>query len=469
MPAPRLLCRHGWNRLIGLALLALAACSSTATAPSEVAADGGVVANDVDAALDGQAEPDAASPAEDGDASVDALLDGAGDPSDAGTADAAAAETSGPDAPVSDVAHADATAAADSTVDGQGVGGESGDTSDVGNDDAVLADTLGDTAAATADTLGDTGAAMADTLGDTGAATADTLGDGVGDSQTTADAAPVAVLVCPKVSPPVSKGLIVSFKVNEGSGLAASQLNAGTLWVHNDSGASNQIVAISTTGVEQASFKLDGAKAVDWEDIAIGPGPAPQTPYIYVGDIGDNGESRSGITVYRVAEPKVTASLLETTLKGVEALPLVYPDKPHNAETLMVDPLSGDLYIVVKDGGGVSPVFRAAAPLVAGQKVTLQQVAQLQFGQAPLGGSKTTTAGDISPDGKWIAVRTYDAAFLWLRQAGMTVGQALAGAPCPIPQAKEGQGEALGFAADGKGYYTFSEGKFVPLSFYAIP
>lgn len=458
MPAPRLPCRHAWNCLLGLVLLALAACSSTATAPSEATADGGDVANDGDASLDGQAEPDAGSPAEDGDASAEGGLDGAGDPSDARTADATAAETSATDAPAAEVVHADTTAAADSSVDGQGVDGESADGSDVANDGA-----------ATADTLGDTDAAMDDTLGDGGATTADSVGDSGGDSQATKDSSPATVLVCPKVAPPVSKGLIVSFKINEGSGIAASQLNPGTLWVHNDSGASNQVFAISATGLEQATFKLDGAKAVDWEDIAVGPGPAPQTSYLYVGDIGDNGESRAGITVYRVPEPKVTASLLETTLKGVEALPLVYPDKAHNAETLMVDPLNGDVYIVVKDGGGVSPVFRAAAPLVAGQKVTLQQVALLQFGQAPLAGSKTTTAGDISPDGKWIAVRSYDAAFLWLRQAGMTVGQALAGAPCPIPQAKEGQGEALGFAADGKGYYTFSEGKFVPLSFYAIP
>ena len=55
----------------------------------------------------------------------------------------------------------------------------------------------------------------------------------------------------------------------------------------------------------RAIYALDGATAIDWEDIAIGPGPQAETPYLYVGDIGDNAERRPNIVVYRVAEPKV--------------------------------------------------------------------------------------------------------------------------------------------------------------------
>ena len=91
----------------------------------------------------------------------------------------------------------------------------------------------------------------------------------------------------------------------------------------------------------------------------------------------------------------------------------------------------------------------------------------LTFGAAPLPGNTTTTGGDISPAGDLIAIRTYSAAFAWRRVAGATIADALATPPCPIPLAKEGQGEALGFASDGGGYFTLSEGKFVPLSFYA--
>ena len=59
------------------------------------------------------------------------------------------------------------------------------------------------------------------------------------------------------------------------------------------------------SGATLALYDLDGAKANDWEDIAIGPGPVAGQSYLYVGDIGDNSTSRSHIDVYRVAEPDV--------------------------------------------------------------------------------------------------------------------------------------------------------------------
>jgi hypothetical protein len=73
----------------------------------------------------------------------------------------------------------------------------------------------------------------------------------------------------------------------------------------------------------------------------------------------------------------------------------------------------------------------------------------------------------ISPSGRAIAIRTYNRAFLWRRAPGQSVAAALAGKPCPIPLAVEGQGEALGFASDERGYFTLSEGRAVPISYYA--
>jgi hypothetical protein len=40
-----------------------------------------------------------------------------------------------------------------------------------------------------------------------------------------------------------------------------------------------------------------GATAVDWEDVAIGPGPAPAQDYLYIGDTGDNTRRRTSIAV----------------------------------------------------------------------------------------------------------------------------------------------------------------------------
>ena len=214
---------------------------------------------------------------------------------------------------------------------------------------------------------------------------------------------------------------------------------------------------------------LTGAKATDWEDLALGPGPTAGESYLYVGDIGDHGTSRDDVRVYRVAEPKTDPAAFfgTSTLTGVERFIFVYPDKAHNAETLLVDPLTGDLYIVVKAGRGGSPVFRAKAPLSSNGKTTLELVTTLAFGEAPLAGDTTTTGGDLSPARDQLTVRTYKSAFAWRRAPGATLDEALATPPCTIPTSAGGQGETLGFAADGKGYYSLNEGTFQPLKFYA--
>lgn len=256
--------------------------------------------------------------------------------------------------------------------------------------------------------------------------------------------------------------------LREISGVAASRRNPGVLWVHNDSGDRARVSAISPAGTH-AVFQLEDASAADWEDVAVGPGPEEGTHYLYLADVGDNLLLRPTVQVYRVAEPEVDAStnVPRTTLGGVERLELDYPDGPHNCETVLVDPQSGDLYLVTKSDDGFSPVFRATAPLSTDATIVLDRVAELRFGEAPLSGSPLTTAGDITPSGDGIAIRTYDRAYFWWRAEGEPIGTALLREPCPIPQQPEPQGEALGFAADGSGYYTISEGQAQPIWFYA--
>ena len=82
------------------------------------------------------------------------------------------------------------------------------------------------------------------------------------------------------------------------------------------------------------------------------------------------------------------------------------------------------------------------------------------------------TAADISPDGAHILVRNYSTtAYLFERGAGQTVWDALQGAGTPITLVAESQGEAIGWAADGSGFYTTSEWNDHgprPIYFYAF-
>ena len=274
---------------------------------------------------------------------------------------------------------------------------------------------------------------------------------------------PAAAQPCPDFFSPLTTGVVQDPAVNEASGMVASLSNPGVFWLHNDSGDSARAFAVREDGSLLATYALVGAAAVDWEDMARGPGPVAGTDYLYFGDIGDNSGSRSSVKVYRVPEPDVPAESSGGVLQldGVVALEMEYPDGAHNAETLLVDPLNGDLFIVTKCSAsagctdGISRVFRYPASQPDGVPATLSQVAAIEFSGGAI--AYATTAGDISSSGARIAVRTYTQALLWDRAPGATVGETLSGSGCAIPVPPQIQGETLAFSNQGSSYSTLSE------------
>ncbi|MCX8054007.1 MAG: hypothetical protein N3B12_09375 [Armatimonadetes bacterium] len=265
----------------------------------------------------------------------------------------------------------------------------------------------------------------------------------------------------PRFAAPVSRGKVQCDSLTEASGMAASRKNQDVLWIHNDSGDSARVFAISTTGAQLGVYCLLGAAAIDWEDMAVGPGPVPGESYLYIGDIGDNNAVRTTVSVYRVPEPTVSATQEPVTvnLNGVEKFTLKYEDGPRDAEVLMVDPTNGDLYILSKRVDR-SKVYRVpAAELVSGSTITMHAVAQLPWGWA--------TGGDISPDGKEILVRGYSNASLWRRPPGGNLWEAFGGEYYSVPLPHQPQGEAICFDSNGSGYYTTSEGAHQPIYYCA--
>ena len=91
--------------------------------------------------------------------------------------------------------------------------------------------------------------------------------------------------------------------LNEVSGVAASHTQPPLLWVHDDSGGAPAVYAIRPDGNLVATYVVDGTTNTDWEDIAVGPGPRRDTSYLFIADIGQNGDLHDHVTVYRVAEP----------------------------------------------------------------------------------------------------------------------------------------------------------------------
>jgi hypothetical protein len=262
---------------------------------------------------------------------------------------------------------------------------------------------------------------------------------------------------CPAYATPVTRGNVGTKAAVEVSGMAASRRNPGVLWLHNDSGNDAEVYAVTTTGAARGTIALSGVKMVDWEDIACDAGPDPQLSYVYVADIGDNDENRSKVSIYRFPEPDLS---LGSSTVTADRLDVVYPDGPHNAEALLLDPVSKDLFIVTKSS--VANVYRVSGLFTNGSKATTaEKVASF----SPSGGE--VSGGDISPDGREILIRTDNSAMLWRRAAGTPVAQAFAAKHCVVPTAKESNGEAIAFLVDQSGYMTTSEGSSPPLSFFA--
>lgn len=270
---------------------------------------------------------------------------------------------------------------------------------------------------------------------------------------------------CPKGQPLRVEGKVASGEIKELSGLVASRRQPGVLWVHNDSGDKGRLYAIDVHGKLLLKVKLDDVDPKDVEDIAIGK-TADGGDAIYLADTGDNDRARKSVRLYRLPEPKVSLGEKKPKQKhAVHTVEVRYEDGPHDVETLLIDPRGGDLYLVEKGpllaSAQAVGVYRIAAADVEAGRAVARKVASLPLGPA--------TAGDVLPDGSAIAVRSYTRLFLWPREAGESLADALSRPGCALPLADLGrQGEAFGFIPDGSGYFTSVEGKHPPIHRYAL-
>jgi hypothetical protein len=266
-----------------------------------------------------------------------------------------------------------------------------------------------------------------------------------------------------KYGPPVIVGTIKNPAVSESSGLVASRAAPGLYWTHNDSGDGPFIYAIGSKGESFGIWRVTGANAVDWEDIAIGPGPVPGKSYIYIGDTGDNDSSRTDVVIYRVVEPTPTAADSQVAksnprlTEAAEAFHLRYPDGKHDAETLVVNPKTGDIYVISKIALDSPTVYKAKAPLVANKTTTMKSLGQLKI-PSLFGG--VLTGGSVSPDGRRVALVDYFQGYeIVLPKGSNNFDDIWKQRLVPFDFAKRKQGESIAYRLDGSALLGTSEGK----------
>ncbi len=256
---------------------------------------------------------------------------------------------------------------------------------------------------------------------------------------------------CPRTEAAVAVGTLAHEALVEVSGLASSARHTGVFYSHNDSGDTARVFALASDGTLVAEIALAGVEANDIEDIATGP--CGDDRCVFVADIGDNAVRRGEVAIHRFVEPQALAS----GAVAVTTTRFRYEDGPHNAESLLVDPRDGALYVVTKEKTGPSSLF--AVPLAGG-------IATRRARFTPPLGSNLFTGGSFSPGAERLALRTYTHAFVYPLRGSEPLGAALERPPCVVHAPLEPQGEAIAFTRDGRALRFASEGKGVP--FYEV-
>jgi hypothetical protein len=242
--------------------------------------------------------------------------------------------------------------------------------------------------------------------------------------------------------------------LSEASGICASRRNPGILWVHDDSGAGAELYAVDTAGNIRQRYTL-GFTPVDWEDIALGPGPDPTKEYLYIGDVGDNGLNRGNCRMVRVEEPIVPATGGAAIVLSYEEFWFTYPGGPQNCETLLLDWATGTPYLVEKTAGPAR-VHKFPMPLstawTAASPVTLLPVAT-GAGFA----ASTLTGGDASRDAMRVILRGYGGGAQYVRPAGGSFDDIFGTAGFAVSMPGGQQYEAVCYSADGTQLFTTTE------------
>ncbi|TWG04844.1 hypothetical protein FHX80_113316 [Streptomyces brevispora] len=228
---------------------------------------------------------------------------------------------------------------------------------------------------------------------------------------------------------------ILDPRITESSGLAASRAHPGIYWTHNDSDDGPYVFAVdSRTGKTVATITMKGVgEPRDVEAISLGP-----DGNLYVGDIGDNlNGSWDHVWIYRFPEPKV---LRDATVRATQ-FDVKYADGPRNAESLMVHPKTGRVFIASKneDGGGL---YEGPAKLTTGSDNIFRRVGEVPW----------VTDGAFSPDGKELVLRSYFSA------RGYTFENGRLGKDYPVQSPLLRQAESVTYTADGSALMYGSEG-----------
>ena len=250
----------------------------------------------------------------------------------------------------------------------------------------------------------------------------------------------------------LKSGIIQNDKVAETSGIVSSRLNKGLIWAINDSGNEAKIYLLNAKGEIINSWLINGSQNTDWEDLTIKTDQQTGRSFLIIGDIGDNMAIRNHINILVIEEPEFT-NTLDTAINKFKKYKFKYEDGARDAETILFDPMTEELFVVSKREDNVR-VYGTPKILNETDTMLLDYKCSLPF--------HNVTSGDISIDGKEILLKNYNAIFYWQRKTNETIIDAMLKDHELLNYTPEPQGESIAWSLDSKGFYTISEKSWAP-------
>ncbi|MET9821008.1 MULTISPECIES: WD40 repeat domain-containing protein [Streptomyces] len=235
-------------------------------------------------------------------------------------------------------------------------------------------------------------------------------------------------------------------RITESSGLAASRLHPGVYWTHNDQDTGPYLYAVDgSTGETVARVALSGVGTPrDVEAIAIGPDNR-----IFVADIGDNlGGTWPHVWIYELPEPK---ALKDQTVEATQYV-VKYADGARDAESMVVHPKTGRVYIIDKNEDG-GHLYEGPAKLSPSGTNVFRRTVPVDL---------WATDAAFSPDGEQLAVRGYLGGIWYDWNGGKIQRKGRISVPL-------GQGESATYTIDGKKLLLGMEGANSPVKAEDVP
>ena len=261
-------------------------------------------------------------------------------------------------------------------------------------------------------------------------------------------------------------------RIRESSGIAVDP-RSGVIFTIQDAGNTPDVFAIGPDGRTTLSIRVPYPNE-DWEDIALSSSSSGAS-VLYVGDTGDayldrraaRLPPRTEYAVIRMTEP--SRRILDAPTPTVEATHperwrFVYEDrKSHNAETLLVQPRTGRVFVADKAETSAGSAYLWSLPVKPREDSinTVTRVAHLPLLKA--------SGGDFSSRGDRLVLRNATYAFIWRVPKSGDIKVAMASQPTRVALPKEPQGEGVTWTADGTSLLLSSEGRSTPVIRVPLP